>query len=510
MSKAIPALRDQQYADLVFYYTEPRGANLSDPGTGKTPPTCVYTWARVTQEDIRAVWVQPKSLIRKNIRELLTFTAFEPDDIVNLDCPAPMRAKRIKQGGKVFMMTAEGLSRHGQELKILYPNLKMLIIDEWHMVYKGPTSTRTQAMVRFARDLDYIVPMTGTMIDGRLDTAYAWIQLVNPGYYGSYEAFMNYHAIRDENDRVLAWKNTEKLSQIFGRHAIRHTFEETYGKVEEVILPELVEMSPLQREWYDQLHEQALLELENDFIDVSEPGSAFMRARQIMEHPEAVPIHDTVPAPGTKKGVKRIVREWVDLMKGDLCGKDARLLVHLEDHKRTRKPGLIFAAFQRQQERLVKLVQSQGFRVGLINGNVSSNERDRVDKAFVAGELDWIVASPQTASVGYNWQFWGPKQQEVDDVYFLSIDCMDTSFVQAKARPTRKQRLRPLRVVVFQYEDSLDQRVISIVEGKSALAAKVDASRSQLEIGVKKKEEEKRPNRQRPPGPMRLDDFLAF
>src|SRR5688500_15641683 len=81
----IPQLRDKQIEQLSFYIANPKCLDLSDPGTGKTPPCCVYAfyvWARLGK---RTLWSMPKSLLKKNKGELLRFTEFEHDDVIILN-----------------------------------------------------------------------------------------------------------------------------------------------------------------------------------------------------------------------------------------------------------------------------------------------------------------------------------------------------------------------------------------------------------------------------------------
>lgn len=116
------------------------------------------------------------------------------------------------------------------------------------------------------------------------------------------------------------------------------------------------------------------------------------------------------------------------------------------------KPLLIFAVVKHQQERLVEICQKMGFRTGLINGDVSTARRAAIDEEFQAGRLDIVVASPATASVGFNWS-------HLDTVIFMSIDFMDSSFLQGYRRAMPGVRTSPLLIYVMEYEKSVDQRI---------------------------------------------------
>jgi hypothetical protein len=359
-------------------------------------------------------------------------------------------------------MTAEGLKKHLDDIPA---DVQLLVADEWHAMYGGHASQRTQALYRFMRDRRWLIAMTGTILNGRADTVYPWVHLVEPRYYGTYDGFMAVHGLYDLSGDLCGWKNLDRLAAIVGRHAIRRTFAQAYGPEAKVIQTEEVEMSPLQRKAYDEIASKALIELEQSFVDGTLPGVNVIRARQIMGHPERVPTTD-----GT----------FANLIGGEVTGKDERLILHAEDHAAMKKPLVVFAALVPEQERCARILRRVGLRAGLINGSVSGAERSRIDAAFRAGELDAIVASPATAAFGFNWQHGGDR--EVEHVIFVSLDYMDTSFFQAYRRMIRGVRKAPLRITVLEYADSIDQRIFQIVRAKSGLARAVDPTREVHEL----------------------------
>ena len=448
-------LRDYQVADLAFYMSRPRCGNFSDPGTGKTPPTCVYIGWMWDEKKVRTIWCMPKSLRKKNLLELLEWTDFTMDDVVIVGGSPARRTRLMKTDAKVFVMGFDCFARNWQELVAYHPDVNMLVGDEWHMGFKSDGSQRTQSLYAFMERTEYLVAMTGTIIDGRLDTAYPLIQLCQPGSYMSGHAgFIMAHAIENSYGQIVAWRNPERVGKIFKNIAIRHTFEEVYGPEAKVIVHEVCEMDPKQREFYTEFEETALLELEDSWLDGTLPGVNLIRCRQLMEHPQ------TFGEP-----LDQISR----------TGKEERLLIHLEDHKRTGKPFIIFSAMVPQHDRIEAMCKSMGFKVGVINGTVSGAKRARVDEDFQAGLLDGVLGSAATAGVGFNWG-------HVDHIICVSLDYMDSNFVQAYRRAIRGKRSKPLLITVMEYENSVDQKIFEIVEKKSSLAHAVDPSKERIRL----------------------------
>lgn len=482
---ATPQLRPYQVKDLAFHIAQKKSLNLSDPGTGKTPTVCVYAYYHWSRHQRKTIWVMPKSLLKKNRKEMLRFTEFKGDDveIIKSDFkplgpkwkgPTKLHSKRVKKvtdqkgpdgkfieettfdivevcdliaasDAKVFLCTFKFLSNNYEEMIQRHPDIDVLLVDELHMGYGGPGSGYTYSFHMINRHVNHFVGMTGTLIDGRLDSAFPAIHVIEPRYYGGYPGFIDEHAAWLNNfGKVERWKGEEKIQAILAKHAIQHTFEEVYGKEPVHFETVTVDMGPKCRAEYDKFHEQAMLELEdNRILDGSIPGVAVIRATQIMAHPETMLI-----------------------AKGETTGKDEKVAEYAMEGR----PMLLFAANQPEQERMVKLLTDCGLKVGLINANVSAGRRNQIDEDFVAGKLDAIVASGPTAAVGYNWE-------RADHVINVSVDYKDVNFLQAYRRASRGTRKSVLRVTTLAYADSIDQRKLNILTTKSELANRVDPNR---------------------------------
>lgn len=452
-------LREYQIADLAFYMATPRCGNFSDPGTGKTAPTCVYMGWLWDEKKVRTIWCMPKSLLKKNRDELLLWTNLEPGDVTIVDGTPAKREQQMATDAKVFLMGFDCFARNWRRLVELHPDIDALVGDEWHMGFKSDGSQRTQSLYDFMARTRYLVAMTGTIIDGRLDTAYPLIQLCRPDAYRSgYYGFLARHAIENAYGQIVAWRDGSKVGEVFRTMAVRHTFEEAYGPEAKIVVTESCEMDPRQREAYQEFEETALLELEDSWLDGTLPGVNIIRCRQLMEHPQEF-------------------GEPLDKIKQ--TGKEERLLVHLEDHKRTGKPLIIFSALTPQHDRVEAMCKKMGFRVGVIDGRKSAAHRSKVDEAFQAGDIDIVIASAATAGIGFNWG-------HVDHIIFMSLDYMDSNFVQAYRRAIRGKRDTPVLITVMEYENSVDQKIFEIVERKSAMAKDVDPTREKLQLRTPK------------------------
>ena len=460
-----PTPRPDQIADLAFFINNPKAGLLHDPGVGKTVTAAIYSEYCWKYKEWKSVWTQPRSLLKKNRDEILRFTNFGPDEVILVDGSPAKRAKmRASPNGKVFLMTPQCWSREWRELLECHPDVKASLHDEIHLAYAGHNSQRTQSWYMASRQMRSVIPMSGTLIKGRLDSVYPTLHVIAPQYYGTYEAFLNQHAAsRDSFGTPEAWQNHEKLRHVLGAVSIRRTFESIYGKSSPVIQIEKCEMHPLQREKYDEFEAMALLELDDRFMEAENAGVTAIRCRQIMAHPERVKL----PVAYNEKGKPTAYKDYNLLGKDIMTGKDERLLLHAENAYAAGERLAIFAALQPEQERIHRLLTDKGYRVGLINGNISGAERAKINEKFIAHRLDFVIGSPVTCGVGFNWNF-------LRQIIFVSLDYGDDTFTQAYKRGIRGHRSTPLLVTVLEYEDSIDQRIFKIVQQKSEDHHQVD------------------------------------
>ena len=458
-------LRDDQMATLVHHIQQPKTLSLSDPGTGKTIPAVINQYRRIEDEGIATVWVQPKALMPKNVREILKFTPLTEQDVGILDGTKVQMDRVMALEPAVILMGPDRFKRVWKDLPERY---KAIDVDEMHMCFGGPTSNRVAEFNAAQSRFEQSVMMSGTLINGRWDSAWPAINAINPMYYPwGWDGFLAEHAFLDERSRPISWQNSERLSQIFGAHGIRYTFEQIFGKQAVVFETEWVAMNDKQRAIYSEFEENAMLELENFIIDGTLPGVNLIRARQIMEHPNYFrDLRDPYNLP------------HVDIMPGERPAKLEALEIHFEHHLQTNTPVIVFAALVPQMREIHALAERMGLRPGpILNGDATAAEKNDADVGFVSGKYQCLVGSAPVCSVGYNWQDWGSNLIETDHVIFASLTYMDSDFIQGYRRTIRRARQRPLRVTTQAYIDSVDIKIMGINVRKSRLANQIDPTR---------------------------------
>lgn len=456
-------LRPDQMEDLVALMVNERHGLWSDPGTGKTPIVCVYQKWLWTDHNTRSVWVMPLSLMEKNKEEAIKFGGWNDEDVLIVKSP-----KDLDKVAVIYIVTFSMFRAHWSKL---HHEVRAIQVDEIHKGFSNHESNQTLALYEFCSERKArFVPMTGTILSGKLDTAYPSIRLIQPIYYGNYDQFKNTHHIIDIlTGKRIGYRGHDLLKEILQLHGQRRLFSDIFGKQEVVIQKEELHMVPEQKAIYEKFEKEAILELEQFFIDGSLPGVSFTRSRQIMEHPNLFP---DLRYPNERK--------FVDLIPGKRPAKLDRLDIHITDHIERDEPLVIFASLIPQQYQIFELATKLGANAAFINGDVKLRDRNAIDNSFKAGTTKVLICSPAVADVGFNWQFSGDK--EVSHCIFASLDYLDTAFIQGCRRFVRGKRTNPLRITVMKYVNSVDSHIARLVSRKSAEAAKVDPTLEILDL----------------------------
>ena len=463
-------LRPYQIQDLAHYMKHWRFMNLSCPAVGKTPSVCVRLYQLHSEFGVKSIWTMPSSLMLKNKVELHRFTRLTDKQVVILGGqPLGERKKLIEsKDAVVFIHTFKGFANDLERLLSSQPDLGFAAVDEWHLGYKTVDSERTRALIKFCeRKKAGLLVMTGTLVDGLLSSIYPAIHLIEPRYYAGSRGFEQEHAVYDFDNKIVGWTKLWKIQEILKKHSIRRTFDSVYGAESKQIFLEYVELDGPLKKLYDELETTALIELEDTVAGHGLNTSAkLLRCRQLLSHPHYYPIHASDEAGKP---------EYRDLMKGCLTQKEQALLIHVENFKQRGEPFIVYGVYVPELKRIHQLITKAGVNAGLIHGGIPSGERDRIDRAFRSGECDCIVGSPATAAVGFNWQFSGDR--EVSNMLFMSMDYLDSTFIQAIRRAIRGKRASNLLIRVIACKNTMDFRVFQIVLEKSLLANRVDPTR---------------------------------
>lgn len=478
-------LYEKQIKSFTKAVVNRRFIDLSHAGTGKTPPACCLTGFAIqgkptrlgesetstsipfnlTEQEFsakkviggpvtgRAIWIQPSSLMEKNRKELLMWNTFLNQDQVKVIKGTAIQKKKIALDPSVaiWVMTAEAFAAQYAGMIKKFPDIIQIVCDEPHLYYRGFNSKRTQFFVKHVPDSVRVHFLTATPTPrGKLTSAYIYCHMIQKSYYGCYDWFINTHADLDDYNNPTEWKNHETLWRFLENYSICWTAKDMYGDVDEYIVRDILTMHPKVEEAYRNFEAQGIADIQGAVLTATSGGVESLRVRQMLAHPHKI----SLPVEWDFSG-QVIRREQFSLFEG-ITPKLERLLEYAEEGK----PLIIFGSFTAEIEAIAEALQKKHYKVGVIHGGVSQGMRNLIDGSFRNGDLEILVCSAATAGVGYNWG-------QVDTVIFHSLNYGDDEFLQAIARAKRGVRANPLRIVLLEYEDSIDQLIMWAVHHNS-------------------------------------------
>lgn len=454
-------LRDYQQGDLAHSIAVKKDLYMHDPGVGKTPPSCIFIYYVWAKHKGKTIWAMPTHLMDKNKRELLAWSNFKPEEIAVIDGTRAKKDAMIADPKvKVFITSFPELVKNKGWTK--YAGVKLIVLDEFHKYFSNHKSPATQELYKAVKTKEFFLGMSGTLVKGRLDSAYPMLQIIAPRYYGNYTDFMAQHAMTDWYGKVIGWRNHEKLRQILSLIGRRTAFEDVFGKRDIVFFIEEIDMGPSQRKAYDEFEKMGMLELEKVILEGSNEGVNLLRLRQILAHPEKISVPVERNASG---GISKFHVE--DASGGVMTERDERIKLHIQDHLDTKEPLVIVSTLIPEQQRLYELATKMGMKTALINSTVHNKDRWQIDKDFQSGKLQCVVGSPSTMGTGFNWS-------HINHILVAGLDFAADDFIQILMRGFRGKRNQPLKVTLIQYRKTVEQHIDKVLDKKSRESNLID------------------------------------
>ena len=413
-------LRPYQAQHCAFHITHRASLNYSACATGKT-----YTMAWLAEyywktEQCKTVLINPISLSVKNKDEIVRFTDFEEDEVQIVSGTPAKRAVQWKNTkAKVFIV---GPDLFGKEWEQMLPDVKSILVDESHLAYSGHKSARTQAFYMAQKKANHITFFTATPIgSGKASSIYYAFCCCAPLVFANFKRFMNYFAIYNSLGYIIGWRHMDVLGEQLKKFSVGISFKEAFkNAAENIVSFETCDFGDSDiEEKYRSMEDDALMELDDRYVEANSGGVKLLRCRQLLECPEVF-------------GLEPKIRAKDELLKSHLQ--------HILDG--SEKQILVYSAFVAEQERIVRICAEMGLQAGLINGSVVGAARASVAKKFESGEFQVLVASPATMAIGFNFEF-------VSSVVFVSADYDNSAFHQACFRGNRGTRSTPLPIYIL-------------------------------------------------------------
>lgn len=353
-------------------------------------------------------------------------------------------ADRVKHlQGKIdefFVITNVETIRSKEILKALQKNkhnqFDMIVLDESHVVKSSSTAQARNFLG--LKQAKYKICATGTLLLNNVMDCYIPLKWI--GEEHSCESIFEHYYINyggNFGHDFLGYKNTDILKEHLSRCSLRRT-KDLLKLPEKTIITERVEMYPRHREFYDNIVNGAVAEVNKVHISTQSLLSIFTRLRQATELPG---ILTTENIPSSK------MERALDLIQQIVSGGEQ---------------VVVFSSFVEPITYLANRLTEIGIKHSVNIGDNSDEEIEQNKQAFQAHETSVFLGTWKKCGTGHTLT-------AATNMIFLSTPFTAGAFEQACDRIHRIGTTCPVTIYNLVCENTIDERVATIISDKKYL-----------------------------------------
>lgn len=333
------------------------------------------------------------------------------------------------------VLTTYGLLINEAELLAAKP-WNIIVLDEAHTIKNKETKMSKAAMELQG---EFRLLLTGTPIQNHLSEIWNLFQFANPGLLGSFQHFNDcfIQPIEKEEDK-LRQKQLKKILQPF---LLRRTKTQVLDELpEKTEITLSVELSAPERALYENLREQALLNLEEQTGGAMQTLAEITRLRQAACHPALVNKELSLASSKTQAFLK---------LTDELMTNNHR--------------ALVFSQFTSHLALIRQELDALGIDYLYLDGSLSVTERTALVKQFQTGDQPLFLISLKAGGTGLNLT-------AADYVIHLDPWWNPAVEDQASDRAHRIGQTRPVTIYRLISRQTIEEKIIRLHQTKKSLA----------------------------------------
>lgn len=360
--------------------------------------------------------------------------------------PRAKRLQQYRQDARYYLANYEQIRPDYAEInKILAPDL--IILDEAQRIKNWQTKTATSVKYLNSR---FAFVLTGTPIENRIDEIYSIVQFLDPSLFGPLFRFNRDFYQLDERGNAIGYRNLDKLHRRLRPVMLRRRKHEVEGE-----LPDRT--------------------VNNYFVP--------MDAEQRVRHDEYQYEVAKLASIARKRPLKKEERERLQMCLScmrmicdspyilDQNYRESPKLEELKMILNERLEGdehkiIIFSEWVRMLDLVREYLHEKKVDHAWHVGSTPLPERREEVRRFMNDPSCRIFLSSDSGSVGLNLQ-------QADTVINLDLPWNPAKLEQRIARAWRKHQTRPVQVINLISEDSIEHRMLDLLDQKRSLADSV-------------------------------------
>ena len=346
------------------------------------------------------------------------------------------RKKLVEQAGAFdVVLTTYGLLINEAEL-LASKEWNVIVLDEAHTIKNKETKMSKAAMGLTG---EFRLLLTGTPLQNHLAEIWNLFQFANPGLLGSFQHFNNYFIVPIEKEGSK--QRQLQLKKIVQPFLLRRTKAQVLDELpEKTEITLSIELSKEERVLYENIREEAVVNLEDGTTSAMQVLVEITRLRQAACHPALVNKEFTLPSAKTEAFLK-LVNELMT-----------------NNHR-----ALVFSQFTSHLALIRLELERRGIEYLYLDGHLSVQERSNLVKNFQTGEQPLFLISLKAGGTGLNLT-------AADYVIHLDPWWNPAVEDQASDRAYRIGQTRPVTIYRLIAAQTIEEKIIKLHQTKKSLA----------------------------------------
>ena len=449
-------LYDYQREGALFAARAGRCLIGDEMGLGKTIQAIAAAEIMARQLGVeRVIVICPTSLKHQWEREIARFTDRKATVVGGLRG----RREQLDAGADSFYMITNYDTVHSDLELIARWSPDLVILDEAQRIKNWNTRT-ARNVKRIASP--YAIVLTGTPLENRLEELVSIVEFIDKHRLGPTFKFLAEHQVRDEHDRVVGYRQLDRIGKSLAPILIRRSKAQVLKQLPERLDKNFfVSMTPEQRTHHEENREAVARIVAKwrryKFLSEADQRRLMIALQNMRMSCDSTYLLDH----STDCGVK--------------ADELLTLLVEVLEEPGTKV--VIFSQWLRMHELLVRRLRKKGIGHVLFHGGVEGSRRkglvdrfreDDACRAFLATDAGGVGLNLQCASVVVNMDMpWNPAV-----------------LAQRIGRVHRIGQKQPVRVVNFIAQGTIEEGMLSVLRFKKSLFAGVlDGGESNVFLG---------------------------
>jgi SWI/SNF-related matrix-associated actin-dependent regulator of chromatin subfamily A-like protein 1 len=352
--------------------------------------------------------------------------------------------KEMAAPGFDIYVTTYDLIKNDKCFDFVKDNIKLVVIDECQRI-KNHLSGRAKAIQKLCKNVEHIIPLSGTPIKNHAGEYFTVLNLIAPRSFPHYATFIERECDSYHNGygyKVGGLRNPAAFHEKTKDFVLRRTKDEV-----------LKDLPSLSRKFFhceldkrlNKVYADALQELEDLYYKDDDESNAFTR-------------NSSMIAIMTKMrqvtGIGK-VEQCVDFVTEFLLSNERKIVVFAHHH----------AAVNMLLEKLNGWLADGGFKPCLnLHSGLSGDDRQRLIETFRDTDHRVMIASTLAAGEGLNLQFCA-------DAVMLERQWNPANEEQAEGRFHRFGQTYPVSITYMIASETIDEYFTELVESKRAIVA---------------------------------------